>query len=68
MGILFGILITILVIDAVVGIIAAIVHVNTWGDVSAGIAGACLIAFVILMFAMLLLAFATCDTKVGTGR
>ena len=68
MGVVFGILITIMVIDAVVGIIATIVYQNTWGDTSCNIACACGRVFMILLFVILFTGLITCDPKVGTGR
>ena len=68
MGVLFGILITIMVIDADVGIIAFIVYHNTWGDTSCNIACACGCVFMILLFIILFTGLIACDPKVGTGR
>lgn len=68
MGTLFGILITMLAIDAIIGIIAFIVYQNTWGDTSCSIACGCGCVFIILLFILLFCALATCDVKVGTGR
>ena len=68
MGILFGILITIMVIDAIVGIIALFVAQHSWNDTWDNIACVCGFIFMVSIFVLLIIALITCDPKVGTGR
>ena len=68
MGTLFGILFIILVADAIIGVIAFIFYEKSRDEIWCTIASVCGIIFIILLFAILILALSTSDTKVGTGR